>query len=115
MRLSYSQIQGELNSRDLAALPPLRIAVLRNVVVEPIEPYLRYLAYQIGCNARCEFSEYDNVFQEAVAGHKGILNAQTDCVVVLLKLESLSWDLARKFAHSADGVNAKPAEEGFPS
>ena len=91
MRLTYSQIQGELNSRDLAALPPLRIAVLRNVVVEPIEPYLRYFAYRMGCNACCEFSDYDNVFQEAVGGHKGILNTQTECVAVFLKLETLSW------------------------
>src|SRR4030095_2537359 len=70
----------------------------RNVVVEPIEPYLRYFAYRMGCNARCEFSDYDNVFQEAVGGHKGILDARTDCVAVFLKLENLSWDLARNFA-----------------
>lgn len=97
-RLSYSQIQGELNAERMAALPPFRTAVLRNVVIEPIEPYLRYLAYQVGSNLRCEFSEYDNVFQEAVGGHKGILNGHIDCVLVFIKLDNLSWDLARRFA-----------------
>jgi FkbH-like protein len=97
-RLSYAQIQGELKSAQLASLPPFNIAILRNVVVEPIEPYLRYQGYRLGLNARCEFSEYDNVFQEAVAGQKGILNDKTDCVLVILKLENLSWPLARGFA-----------------
>jgi FkbH-like protein len=96
--MSYSEIQGELNSERLASLPPLYIAILRNIVIEPMEPYLRYLAYQVGCNVRCEFSEYDNVFQEAVGGQKGILNEHTDCVLLFLKLENLSWDLARNFA-----------------
>src|SRR5262245_19604151 len=98
-RLSYSQIQGELNAERMASLPPLRIAVLRNVVIEPIEPYLRYLAYHVGCNLRCEFSEYDNVFQEAVGGHKGILNEHIDCVLVFVKLDNLYWDMARSVAH----------------
>jgi len=96
--LSYSQIQGELNSAQLSALPPFNIAIVRNVVVEPIEPYLRYLAYRAGFNARCDFNEYDNVFQEAVGGQKGILNDRTDCVLVFLKLENVSWALARGFA-----------------
>jgi FkbH-like protein len=104
-RLSYSKIQGELNSGSLALLPALNIAVLRNVVVEPIEPYLRHLAYRIGLNARCEFNEYDNVVQEAVAGQKGILTGKTDCVLVVLMLENLSWPLARGFAGlSADEI-----------
>lgn len=100
-RLSYSQIQGELNSERLASLPQFNIAILRNVVVEPIEPYLRYLAYRIGLNARCEFNEYDNVFQEAVGRQKGILSGKTDCVLVFLKLENMSWALARGFASLA--------------
>ena len=79
-------------------MPPFNIAIVRNVVVEPIEPYLRYLAYRIGFNARCEFNEYDNVFQEAVGGQKGILNDKTGCVLVFLRLENVSWALARGFA-----------------
>ncbi len=97
-RLSYSQIQGELDAEHLASLPPFNIAILRNVVVEPIEPYLRHLAYRSGFNARCEYNEYDNVFQEAVGGQKGILNDATDCVLVFLKLENVSWALARGIA-----------------
>ena len=100
--VTYSDIHGKLSDERLAALPALEIAVLRNVVVEPIEPYLRYRAYEIGFNARCAFGEYDNVFQEAVDGGRGLLDKRTDCVLVFVRLENISWDLARNFAGMTD-------------
>lgn len=96
--LSYSQIQELLNKTDLSHLPTLRIAVLRNIMIEPIEPYLRYFAYQMGFKAVVQFGEYDNVFQEAVGCREDLLNKETDCVLVFLKLETLSWDLSRNFS-----------------
>jgi FkbH-like protein len=98
MRLSYAQIHHALNAERLSDLPGLDIAVLHNIVVEPIEPYLRYFAYAMGYNARCRFGAYDNVFQEATAGKSELLNERTDCVLVFTRLETLSWDLARNFA-----------------
>ncbi len=107
---SLAQIIGSLNDESQPALPRLEIAVLRNVVVEPIDPYLRYQARQMGFDARCRFGEYDRVFQEAVGTEAfrpedfredsvagGLLNQKTDCVIIFLKLENLSWDLARNF------------------
>ncbi len=96
--ISYAQIAEKLRSATLAGLPRLNFAVLRNVVVEAIEPYLRYEAYGMGFNANCEFGEYDNIFQEAIGGKDELVNERTDCVLVFLKLETLSWDLARNFA-----------------
>ena len=96
--ISYAQIEEKLRSETLACLPRLNFAVLRNIVVESIEPYLRYMAYEMGFNASCEFGEYDNIFQEAVGGKDKLLNEHTDCVLVFLRLETLSWDLARNFA-----------------
>ncbi|MGH9769017.1 MAG: HAD-IIIC family phosphatase [Blastocatellia bacterium] len=96
-RPSLAQILRDLSNESQTALPRLEIAVLRNVVVEPIEPYLRHLARQMGFDARCQFGEYDRVFQEAIGGSDGLLNQETDCALVFLKLENLSWDLARDF------------------
>jgi predicted enzyme involved in methoxymalonyl-ACP biosynthesis len=98
MRLSYAQIHHALDAECLSDLPGLDIAVLHNIVVEPIEPYLRYFAYEMRYNARCRFGAYDNVFQEASAGKSELLNERTDCVLVFTRLETLSWDLARNFA-----------------
>lgn len=94
---SYSQIQEELSPEKLAPLPPLNITILRNITLEPIEPYLRYLGYQMGFNVRTRFGGYDRIFQEAVGGQKDLLNEETDCVLIFLKLETLSWSLARSF------------------
>ncbi len=78
--------------------------MLRNVVVEPIEPYLRYLAFEIGHNASVRFGEYDQMYQEAVGGGPDLLNDSTTCVLMFVSLDVLSWNLSRNFAalRSAD-------------
>ena len=96
--ISYSQIQDQLNTRDISSLPGLGISILRNVTLEPMEPYLRYFALQMGLKAKVEFGEYDNVFQEAVGDGKCLLGEGTDIVLVFVKLETLSPPLARNFA-----------------
>ena len=96
--LSYLKIQDTLNQADLDDLPKLNVSILRNVMVEPIEPYLKYFSYKIGFGGNVVFGEYDNIFQEAVGGNKGLLNSNTDCVLIFSKLENLSWDLSRNYS-----------------
>ncbi len=94
--LTYSQIQEKLKQTDRHLLPELKIVVLRNIMLEPIEPYLRYCALQMGYNASVRFGEYDNVFQEAV-GAGALLAEAPNCVLVFTYLDTLSWDLSRNF------------------
>ena len=96
--ISYSQIQDQLNTRDISSLPGLGISILRNVTLEPMEPYLRYFALQMGFKAKVEFGEYDNVFQEAVGEGKYLLGEGADIVLVFVKLDTLSPRIARNFA-----------------
>lgn len=98
-KLKYAQIQDELNNADFSDQPQLNIAVLRNIMLEPVEPYLRYFAYESGLNCEVRFGEYDNIFQEAVGGQPSLLNGDTDCVLVFMILDLLSWDLSRDFAN----------------
>jgi len=97
MKLTYSEIQTFLTQSHLSQLPALDISILRNIMLEPIEPYLRYLAYEIGFNANIKFGEYDNIFQEAVAGQDNLLLQETDCILIFMKLDTFSWDLSRNF------------------
>ena len=97
IELSYSQIQELLNQIDSTGFPKLGITVLRNITVEPIEPYLRYLAWKSGFDANVRFGEYDNIFQEATGSNPELFSAETNFVIVFLKLENLSWNLARNF------------------
>lgn len=98
IRLSYSEIQDFLNQADLSRLAHLKIAILRNIMIEPITPYLRYLAYQVGFNGEIAFGEYDNIFQEAVGGQGSLLRGDTDYVLVFTALDTLSPALSRTYA-----------------
>ncbi|MCP4609786.1 MAG: HAD-IIIC family phosphatase [Planctomycetes bacterium] len=103
IRLSYSEMQDFLNRANFGQLPKLNICILRNIMLEPIEPYLSFLAYEIGFNAKISFSEYDNIFQAAVGGQPSLLNKETDYILVFTKLDTLSWDLSRNYL----GLNAE--------
>jgi FkbH-like protein len=94
---TYAKIQAETAEQQLAGLPELPLTVLRNVIVEPVEPYLKYHAKQIGLRAVTRYGGYNTLYQEAVGGSPGLLNSDTGYVLVWLKLENLSWDLARNF------------------
>jgi len=97
LELSYAEIQEFLSRLDRGKYPGLKISILRNITVEPIEPYIRYLAWHAGFDAQVKFGEYDNIFQEASGVRPELLEPATDFVFVFLKLENLSWDLARNF------------------
>lgn len=74
---SITEIESQLKGSQNEDNPLLRISVLRNIVVEPIEPYLRYLGFLIEHNSETTFGEYDNIFQEAVGGRADLLNENT--------------------------------------
>jgi FkbH-like protein len=93
----YAEIQ-QLDPGRLAALPPLRVTILRNVVLDPIAPYLRYLGFLDGFRVETRFGEYDNIVQEAMGASPGLLDREVDCVVVFGHLDQLSPSLARGFA-----------------
>ena len=104
---TYSQIQEELAKTDLSQLPEINISVLRNIMLEPIEPYLRYHAYRMGYNAAVSFGEYDTIYQDAVGGNAKLFHAKTDCILLFTYLENLSWNLSRNFA----GLDARQVQE----
>jgi len=97
-RLAYAEIHDILNRANLEQLPKLDISILRNVVVEGMIPYLRFLAYEMGFRAEISMGDYDTIVQESLAGGSGILKSDTDCILLFNTLEGLSWGLARNFA-----------------
>ncbi|MBN1636164.1 MAG: HAD family hydrolase [Deltaproteobacteria bacterium] len=94
---SIAEIQEILNRTDKSKLPEIHISVLRNIMIEPIIPYLRYYALDMGFNAHVVCGEYDNVYQEAVGGNEVLFNKNAECIIVFMKLDTLSWGLSRNF------------------
>lgn len=95
--LTFSEIQDVLNQISAENQPELGISVLRNITVEPIEPYLTYFAYQMGFSAQVQWGGYDCSIQDALEDNPQLFSSQTDCVLVFLKLEVLSTQLAQCF------------------
>jgi FkbH-like protein len=98
--------------RALKHLPmgrtPLKISILRNITVEAIEPYLLYLAADIGYNGEIRIGGYDQILQDATLPPKGFLNKETDVVLVFASIAVLSPLLDTGFASLN---NADVAEE----
>jgi len=101
MNLSLSEIQQELKQVSNRKLQGYRIAVLRNITVESIIPYLQYYAFKSGFEANVSVGNYDNILQDCHGGlgadNKPVLTSETDCILIFLKLEDFSWSLARDF------------------
>jgi len=76
-----------------AHLPRLRWALLSNVTLEPLRPFLKQLCYDIGFDADIWVGGYDTALQDAVAPE--CTNA--DVVVVALRLQVLAPALVDRF------------------
>ena len=104
----FSQLQQKLSSEDMSALPAIKMVILRNVTIEPIETYLRYFAYEAGFNAKVRFGDYDNIFQEAVAGQGEIITDELDYILIFVQLETLSSSLVCEFTSlSKDDIESE--------
>jgi len=101
MYLSLSDIQQALKQVPNSKLQGYRIAVLRNITVESIIPYLQYYAFKSGFEANVSVGNYDNILQDCHgslgADNKPIFTSDTDCILIYFKLENFSWSLARDF------------------
>jgi FkbH-like protein len=97
--ITYAEIQHQLKvqSQKIDKLAKIQVVVLRNVTVEPMEPYLRYLGADIGYNIILSFGQYDNVVQESMGGETVPITGETDYVMVFLSMETLSARLVRRF------------------
>ncbi|MGE0267277.1 MAG: HAD-IIIC family phosphatase [Candidatus Omnitrophota bacterium] len=102
-KITLANIQDELNRDTLKQLPGLPLTVLRNITIEPLEPYLRYALSHIGFNTNIRFGAYDNILQEALKPDNPLFK-ETKAVLVFCYLEQLSFDLARNFCSMSESA-----------
>ena len=72
---SLVEIESALATPADRRLEPLRIAVLREITVEPLDSYLRYLARRSGLDATVTLGDFGRLAQEAIQGAP-FLNAE---------------------------------------
>ena len=93
---SLTEIESRIAS-GAKDLPALKMAILRNITIEPIEPYIKYHAFCSNWKAETLFGQYDNIVQEALETG-GIIQPDTDIIWIFQRLEKCSPDLTHHFS-----------------
>lgn len=77
---------------------PLKIAFLRNITIDPVVPYIKYLCYQENLRANIYMDDYDNVIQSVMDSHSALYQHSPELIVICLKMETLAEKLAMRFS-----------------
>jgi FkbH-like protein len=100
---SLAAIEKEL-AVEPPHLTPFHLAVLRNITIEGMQPYLRYAARRDGLDLRIAWGDFDNVLQEAAGGGSGAITPKTNAVLVDLWLPAFSAVLGLESSSHSDGT-----------
>ena len=92
-----ADIEDALSSQS-ESQTAFRFAVLRNVTLEGLEPYLRYAGMVDGLRIELKWGDYDNILQEASGLGSCVVNENTQAVLVSLWLPAFSEILGFTFA-----------------
>jgi len=88
---------GKLDALTDVSLPEVRIAILRNLTIEPVLPYLKVECYRLGLRPQIFCGEFDNAQQEAVNPRGALYAFKPDAVIVALRWQGLAPRLADRF------------------
>ena len=80
-----------------ATSPEIRIAILRNIVIEPIAPYLKVLCSGFGLRLNLQFGNYDNLQEDVFQAASPLFEFKPDVVVLALRLQVLAPKLVLSY------------------
>jgi len=88
-------------------LPEIRIAILRNIVIEPIAPYLNVHCSRFGMHLNLQLGKYDNLQEDVFQAGSPLFGFNPDIVVLALRLQLLEPKLVLGYT----SLTAAKAEE----
>lgn len=95
--ITLAEIRERLARADWSNKPLVRLAVLRNVSVEPMESFLQYEALEAGLRCEIHWGAFDQILAEATQPG-GPVNEQTEVVLVFAFWPPLAPQHAEAFA-----------------
>ncbi len=95
-----AEIENSLSSQNQSQAA-FQFAVLRNITLEGLEPYLRYAGMLDGFRIELQWGDYDNILQEASGLGSGVVNENTQAVLVSMWLPAFSEILGFTFASAS--------------
>jgi FkbH-like protein len=103
---SLSEIHNLLN-KNTKFDSKLNIVILRNIVLEPFDVYLKYQASKINHHLEIKMGEYDNILREVVEGTL-IKDENINAILIFVKLETLSPSICNSFCSlSQENLNSE--------
>lgn len=78
-------------------LPEIRIAILRNVTLEPIRPYIQVKCFEAGLKPVLMFGGFNTAPQEARDPASELYKFKPDIVVLALRLNALAPEMGERF------------------
>jgi len=95
-RLAVANALDAATPADLG-LEPLRVALLRDITIEPLVPALRAELAAAGFAAHVWTGGFDTIGQDALSASSGLDAAAPDLIIILRWLEQTAPDLATRF------------------
>jgi FkbH-like protein len=78
-------------------LPEIRLAILRNIVIEPIAPYLKVQSSRAGMRLSLQLGNYDNLQEDIFQANSPLFQFKPDVVVIALRLQLLAPGLVLSY------------------
>ena len=102
MKEYLTQQQAQQNTEELlkSQLPKLRVAFLRNVIIEPIRPFIEYYFAKIGFDVDLHFADFDNILPIAMNTDSELYQFKPDLIILCVKLEYFAPDFVYSYQES---------------
>lgn len=95
---SFSEVRRAVSAADREAFSAFRIALLRNITLDTMIPYLEYLGVREQLDISVHMGGFDNIAVEVLTDSVSSELADADLVLMMQDLETLSPPLASEFA-----------------
>jgi len=89
---------SEIKNIDSTSFPEYKIAVLRNITLESIKPFIELNLLRMGLKPVFYFADFNNIHQEALNPQSEFYNFKPDTTILAIKKEIAYHDLSYKHA-----------------
>jgi len=89
---------------------PLEIMFLRNITIDSMIPYLKYLCYREKFQVSVHMGDYDNILPVVMDKNSYLYKDPLDVIIICLKLETLSGKLTLGFSLLSPSEVAEESE-----
>jgi FkbH-like protein len=93
----YLAASRQLRSLTPPTWPRVRVAVLRNFTVEPIEAYICVKGASVGIAVDVQIGGYDTAMRDSLITESWLFDYQPDVVIIALSLENLAPTFFNRF------------------